>query len=66
MDKTLENLYELVIEAYQNAVQNGHNLDEWTAEEVAEDMCSYDADIEKYFIADVVYCVEKLREKRDI
>lgn len=66
MDKTLETLYSLVTEAYHNALLNGYKLDEWTAEAVAEDMSSYDADIEKYFIADVVYCVEKLREKRDI
>ena len=66
MDKNLENLYELVADAYQNALLNGYKLDEWTAEAVAEDMCSHDADIEKYFIADVVYCVEKLRKKRDI
>lgn len=62
MDKVLEDLYELVAEAYRNALMNGDNLNEWTAEAVAEDMCSYDADIENYFIADVVWCVEKFRE----
>jgi hypothetical protein len=63
IDKNLETLYSFVVEAYQNAIENGYDLDTWTAQEVAEDMCTYDSEVENYFIEDVVYCVEHYRKE---
>lgn len=65
MDPLLARLQTLVEEAYKNAVFNGYNMDLLTDLEVAEDMQSYDAEIEKYFISDVVHCVEQYRKSNE-
>jgi hypothetical protein len=57
-------LYDLVIEAYWNAIMNGDKLNDWTAEEVALDMCEYDADIEPYPLEEVIAAVEQFRKNK--
>ena len=56
-----EKLYSLVSEAYQNATFNGYNLELMTDEELAEDMRSYDAEIEQYPRQAVLLCIKQYR-----
>lgn len=56
-----DKLYQLVKEAYENAIDNGYNLEYMTSQEVAEDMHSLDADIEEYPIEEVEICVNLYR-----
>ena len=56
-------LSDLVIEAYWNAMMNGDKLNEWTAEEVAEDMWNYDADIAEFPLEDVIKAVKEFRKE---
>jgi hypothetical protein len=57
-------LYQLVVQSYKIAIANGYDLDEWSALEVAQDMCAYDADIEDYSEKEVLMCVESYRKNR--
>jgi hypothetical protein len=43
---------------------NGDKLNDWTAEEVALDMCEYDADIEPYPLEEVITAVEQFRKNK--
>jgi hypothetical protein len=57
-------LDELVAAAYQNALENGYNLDLWSSHDVALDMCDKDADIERYKLEDVYRSVTRYRNDR--
>ena len=54
-------LDELVKEALRNAKENGEDFNDWTDEQIALDMLSYDADIEKFPYEDVIASVKKCR-----
>jgi len=56
-------LSDLVNEAYWNAIMNGNKLNDWTAEEVAEDMWNYDADIAEFPLEDVIKAVKEFRKE---
>lgn len=58
-------LYQQVSEAYENAIFNGYNLELLTAEEVALDMCQYDAVIEGYDVETVKECVIRYRSEKN-
>lgn len=54
-------LIEHVREAFVNAAENGCTFDGWSDDEIAVDMCTYDADIEQYDVEDVEEAVAKVR-----
>ena len=57
----MSKLYALVVEAYQNALDNGYDMNALTSEEVAEDMCSFDAAVEEYSYEEILACVKTYR-----
>ena len=56
-------LFDLVSEAYENAIFNGYNMKLLTDEEVAEDMWNYDADIAEFPLEDVIKAVKEFRKE---
>ena len=56
-------LYDLVAEAYRNAIDNDYDLSEWTIDEVALDMWTFDADIAEFHIQEIADAVREYREK---
>lgn len=50
-----------VASALANAMENGHYFDGWTAEQIADDMMAFDADIENMPRDQVVAAVNGLR-----
>lgn len=55
------NLKELVFEALSNAKDNGYTFDGMSAEEIAEDMVQYDANLEAVDAEDLVPLIEEFR-----
>lgn len=53
----------IVSEAYKNAVQNGYDLDSMTADEIADDMITFDSDLEGNDFISVVRMIKKLRDE---
>ena len=51
-------LNQLVTEAFNNAKENGYTFE--SAEELAIDMCTCDADLEKYDVEDVEEAIKQL------
>lgn len=55
-------LNELVLEAYNNALANGYDLDVMSPTEVAMDMMDCDSDLEDFDLEDVISAVINARE----
>lgn len=53
----------LVASAFKNAKENGEDFVAMTDEEIANDMMTYDADIEEYNFDEVLYFVKLQRAK---
>jgi len=56
-------LIERVQSALRNAAENGYHFTGWSAERVAEDMVSYDSDLEMEEVDDVARAIEKIWRK---
>jgi len=54
-------LIDIVAEAYRNAIENGYEIDKWTDEDIAIDMCEYDADLEMFPTEEIEECLKQLR-----
>lgn len=52
-------LNDLVLEAFNNATANGYTFS--SANELAIDMCSYDADLEEYPVEEVEQSIIELK-----
>ena len=59
-----EELKANVSEAFSNAFENGFDFTGWTPRAIAEDMCSYDSDIENYEVEDVERAVRQHIEEQ--
>lgn len=57
------NLYMHVQEAYTNALENGYDeIEDWSAEELATDMCTYDSVLEAHPIELVAEAIREYRK----
>lgn len=57
-------LLETVVEAYNNAIKNGYNLDAMSPEEVAIDMQSFDSNLQNESLTTIEQCVRVIQVKR--
>ena len=62
--KSESELYNLVVEAYKNAVENGYDLDSMCDIDVAFDMIDYDADLQDCDPDVLEQMVHKFRSNR--
>ena len=61
----MTNIEELVFRALNCATEeNGYNFDDWTDEEIAQDLIAYDADLEGKDPSKLIPCVTKWRACR--
>lgn len=57
-------IYQRVVESYENAIENGHDLDQMHIMDIAFDMTECDADLEDYEPNVIRKYIERYRENK--
>lgn len=56
-----DRIYYKVAESYENAIDNGYDVDSMDIHDLASDMIEYDSDLENCNIEDIINAINKYR-----
>lgn len=57
----MNDIYDKVVEAYKNALENDYNINSWSASDIAEDLQECCSDLEYEKLIDIKECIVRYR-----